>query len=55
MTHGVHDSVLPISSTSRRIVRQLRSDRYDVSYREAAFILAVERVAKAIEQRGIFP
>lgn len=34
VTHGVHDSVLPISSTSRRIVRQLRSDRYDVSYRE---------------------
>jgi glutamate dehydrogenase (NAD(P)+) len=28
---------------------------YDSSYREAAFIVAVERVAKAIEQRGIFP
>ncbi|MDP9321287.1 MAG: Glu/Leu/Phe/Val dehydrogenase [Chloroflexota bacterium] len=28
---------------------------YDSSYREAAFILAVERVAQAIEQRGIFP
>jgi len=28
---------------------------YDASYREAAFIVAVERVAKAIEQRGIFP
>jgi glutamate dehydrogenase (NAD(P)+) len=28
---------------------------YDSSYREAAFIVAVERVARAIEQRGIFP
>ena len=28
---------------------------YDSTYREAAFILAVERVARAIEQRGIFP
>ena len=28
---------------------------YDATYREAAFIVAVERVAKAIEQRGIFP
>ena len=32
-----------------------KAKAYDVSYREAAFILAVERVAKAIEQRGIFP
>ena len=28
---------------------------YDATYREAALIVAVERVAKAIEQRGIFP
>jgi glutamate dehydrogenase (NAD(P)+) len=28
---------------------------YDSTYREAAFIVAVERVARAIEQRGIFP
>ncbi len=28
---------------------------YGATYREAAFIVAVERVAKAIEQRGIFP
>lgn len=28
---------------------------YGATYREAAFIAAVERVAKAIEQRGIFP
>ncbi|HEV2249736.1 MAG TPA: Glu/Leu/Phe/Val dehydrogenase [Candidatus Limnocylindria bacterium] len=32
-----------------------RAKTYDVSYREAAFIVAVERVARAIEQRGIFP
>ena len=32
-----------------------KAKAYDCSYREAAFIFAVERVAKAIEQRGIFP
>jgi glutamate dehydrogenase (NAD(P)+) len=32
-----------------------KAKTYDSSYREAAFILAVDRVAKAIEQRGIFP
>ncbi len=32
-----------------------KAKAYDSSYREAAFILAVEWVAKAIEQRGIFP
>jgi glutamate dehydrogenase (NAD(P)+) len=32
-----------------------KAKTYDSSYREAAFILAVERVARAIEQRGIFP
>jgi glutamate dehydrogenase/leucine dehydrogenase len=32
-----------------------KAKTYDCSYREAAFIVAVERVAKAIEQRGIFP
>jgi len=32
-----------------------KANAYDVTYREAAFIVAVERVAKAIEQRGIFP
>lgn len=32
-----------------------KSKAHDTGYREAAFILAVERVAKAIEQRGIFP
>ena len=32
-----------------------KAKAYDASYREAAFIVAVERVAKAIEQRGIFP
>lgn len=28
---------------------------YDCSLREAAFIVAVQRVASAIEKRGIFP
>jgi glutamate dehydrogenase (NAD(P)+) len=32
-----------------------KAKAYDATYREAAFIVAVERVAKAIEQRGIFP
>jgi len=32
-----------------------KAKAYDSTYREAAFILAVERVAKAIRQRGIFP
>ncbi|HYX44880.1 MAG TPA: hypothetical protein VE760_07540 [Acidimicrobiales bacterium] len=34
VTHGRHDDVLPISETSRRIVRDARRDGYDVSYRE---------------------
>ena len=32
-----------------------KAKTYDSTYREAAFIVAVERVAKAIAQRGIFP
>ena len=34
VSHGVQDPVLPIDSCSRRIVRELRGDRYDVSYTE---------------------
>lgn len=34
VTHGVHDAVLPIDRCSRRIVPRLRSDGYDVDYRE---------------------
>jgi predicted esterase len=34
LTHGIHDKVLPIASTSRSIVRELRDDGYDVNYRE---------------------
>ncbi|HEX2192821.1 MAG TPA: hypothetical protein VHH09_06465 [Acidimicrobiales bacterium] len=34
VTHGLHDDVLPISATSRRILRDLREEGYDVSYRE---------------------
>ena len=34
VSHGVHDTVLPIDPCSRRIVRELRGDEYDVSYTE---------------------
>ncbi|SDQ77730.1 alpha/beta hydrolase [Quadrisphaera sp. DSM 44207] len=34
VAHGVHDEVLPIGSTSRRIVPDLREDGYDVTHRE---------------------
>ena len=34
MTHGVHDTVLPIDSTSRRINRDLTQGGYDLTYRE---------------------
>ncbi len=34
VSHGVHDQVLPVELCSRRIVRDLRGDGYDVSYTE---------------------
>ena len=34
ISHGVQDNVLPIDSCSRRIVPQLKSDGYHVTYRE---------------------
>jgi phospholipase/carboxylesterase len=34
ISHGVDDDVLPISRTSRKIVRDLRNDGYDVTYQE---------------------
>jgi phospholipase/carboxylesterase len=34
VTHGVHDDVLPIDSTSRRLVPRLRRAGHDVDYRE---------------------
>ena len=34
IAHGVHDPVLPIDRTSRRIVPSLRRDGYDVTYVE---------------------
>jgi phospholipase/carboxylesterase len=34
VSHGTHDPVLPIDQCSRRIVRELRDDRYDVQYTE---------------------
>ena len=36
ISHGVADTVLPIERTSRRIVPQLRSAGYEVTYREFA-------------------
>jgi phospholipase/carboxylesterase len=34
ISHGTHDAVLPIASTSRRIVPRVREAGYDVVYRE---------------------
>ena len=34
VSHGTHDSVLPVASTSRRIVPRLQRDGYDVRYHE---------------------
>jgi phospholipase/carboxylesterase len=34
VSHGTRDPILPIDRCSRRIVRDLRDDRYDVSYTE---------------------
>ncbi len=34
ITHGTRDDVLPVERTSRRLVRDLRSDGYAVTYRE---------------------
>ncbi len=36
VSHGTRDAVLPIERCSRRIVRELRSDGYDLTYREFA-------------------
>ena len=34
LSHGLHDEVLPIDQCSRRIVRDIRGDDYDVRYIE---------------------
>jgi predicted esterase len=34
MFHGTRDTILPIASTSRRIIQQLRGWEYDVTYEE---------------------
>ena len=34
LTHGVHDAVLPVDRTSRRLVPALRRAGYDLEYRE---------------------
>jgi phospholipase/carboxylesterase len=58
VTHGVHDDVLPISATSRRILRDARRDGYDVRYREfdgghtVPAELAEEAVRWFLEDRG---
>jgi predicted esterase len=36
VSHGLDDPILPIDRCSRRIVRELRDDRYDVRYTEFA-------------------
>jgi phospholipase/carboxylesterase len=36
VAHGLHDDVLPIAATSRRILGDARRDGYDVRYREFA-------------------
>jgi predicted esterase len=51
LSHGVHDEVLPIVRTSRRIVPGLRSDGYQVTYREfdGGHVVPAECVAEAAE------
>jgi predicted esterase len=34
ISHGIQDNILPIDLCSRRIVRQLQYEHYDVSYHE---------------------
>lgn len=34
VSHGLHDPILPVDPCSRRIVRELRDERYDVRYTE---------------------
>lgn len=34
ISHGVHDTVLPIERCGRRLARELKRDGYDVDYRE---------------------
>ena len=54
IAHGVHDDVLPIRSTSRRIVPALRGDGYDVTYREfdGGHAVPPEVVSEAVNWLG---
>lgn len=51
ISHGTQDAVLPIERCSRRIVRQLRREGYDVQYREfdGPHTIPVEIVREAWE------
>ena len=51
ISHGTHDAVLPIDRCSRRIVRQLRREHYDVRYHEfdGPHTIPVEIVREAWE------
>lgn len=54
VSHGENDTVLPIDSTSRRIVPALRNDGYDVTYREfnGGHTVAWESAQEAVEWLG---
>jgi phospholipase/carboxylesterase len=51
ITHGIHDEVLPIGRTSRRLVPALREDGYAVTYLEfdGGHVLPGQYVAEAAE------
>lgn len=52
MSHGVDDQVLPIDRCSRRIAPQLRTNGYDVDYREfpGPHVVPPEMVTAALER-----
>lgn len=51
VTHGVHDQVLPIDRTGRRVVGRLTDEGYDVTYREfdGAHVVPPSLAAEATE------
>jgi phospholipase/carboxylesterase len=57
ISHGVHDDVLPIRSTSQRIVPALEDDGYGVTYREfdGGHVVPPEVVAEAVTWLGWEP
>jgi phospholipase/carboxylesterase len=54
VTHGIHDRVLPIDRTSRRLVPRLRRAGYDVAYEEfdGGHAVTPELAACALEWLG---